>query len=102
MTDSAVPDVLLVSTPIWVLLHSEVSIASHEVTIQWALLSSTFFLQWDVLRLHHGVACDIRWGIDHSGEWLQIWAVVPLIAASESGISGAVSEQKAKTDRGEH
>lgn len=91
-----VPDILGVLSSVWVLLDSEVSISSEEVTIDGVALAFALLVDLHVLVFHHG-SIDDGTGLDnHSCLRLKVRSVVPRVGVSDVIITHASGENESE------
>ena len=99
MTLAAVPNILMVQLGVRVLLDLEVSLASEEEPEQGALAPGGATLV-DILSVKHRLLSQIFRLRDHRRERLEVWPVVPLIAATEGPVSDLTGEEVAQDGAG--
>ena len=83
-----IPNVLWMATPVWIRLDSVVGVPSHEEPIERATLAvCKLVVSIPVLRVKHSLLSQVSldW-LHHSWVWLQVWSIIPGIAATEVAV----------------
>ena len=93
-----IPNVLWMRCPVWIRLNSVVGVPTHEEPVQRATLSIRCLCSRHVLRILHSFCRNIIRLFHHGCVRLQIWSIVPAIAATVVTVGHIISKNKTCDD----
>ena len=98
VTLACIPDVFRMMASVRILLNSVISIPTHEEPVQRATLSIRCLCSRHVLRILHSFCRNIIRLFHHGCVRLQIWSIVPAIAATVVTVGHIISKNKTCDD----